>query len=179
MIITLAGRLIDSANADESRFPLENAGLVRERILELFRAEAATILVSSAACGADLLALDAARELKMRRYVVLPFDRERFRQTSVTSRAGDWENLYDEICDEAERDGNLIVLEDFEDENEAYSAATEEILSRAESLQTPSEQVLAVFIWEGRAKDFEKDETNAFAERARALGFPVKEILTK
>ena len=179
MIVATAGRLIDKTDADENRFPLENVGLVRRRILRLFQSEAADVLISSAACGADLLAQDAARELKMRRYVVLPFDRERFRRTSVASRAGDWEKLYDEICDEAERDGTLIVLEDFEGKRKAYSAANEEILSRAKSLQTTDERVLAVVIWEGQAKAEENDETAAFAERARALNFPVKEILTK
>lgn len=181
MIIAAAGRLIDKSDADARRFPLKNAALVRERISKLFEREAATILISSAACGADLLAQDAARSLKMRRYVILPFERGRFLEKSVRSRPGDWEELFDLVCDEAEREGNLIVLEGFEDEEDeakAYSAATAEILKKAKSLQSSGEEVSAVVIWEGKAKDA-GDETAAFAEKARALNFGVKEILTK
>jgi hypothetical protein len=176
MIAALAGRRIDAADAETIRFPLENTDLVRGRVLELFEKNSVKALISSAACGADLLALDAAGELKLRRYIILPFERERFRETSVTDRPGNWGEMFDKICDEVEREGNLIVLENFQDDAEAYSAATGEILRKASSLQ--GEEVLAVIIWEGKAKD-EKDETAAFAEKARAINFRVEEVLTK
>jgi hypothetical protein len=175
MIAALAGRRIDAADAETIRFPPENTDLVRGRVLELFEKEQVKILISSAACGADLLGLDAAGELEIRRYIILPFGRERFRETSVTDRPGNWGEMFDKICDEVGREGNLIVLEGFQDESEAYSAATAEILNKASSLQ--DEKVLAVIIWEGKAKD-EKDETAAFAGKAKALNFDVKEILT-
>ena len=122
-------------------------------------------MVSSAACGADLLAQKAARELGIERHIILPFGREKFRETSVTDRPGEWGELFDEICDEAERDGNLIILEGFENaEEKAYSAVTTEILEYAGNLQSNDEKILAVAVWEGKAKD-EKDET-AFVYRA-------------
>jgi hypothetical protein len=136
-------------------------------------------LVCSAACGADLLALEAAGHLGIERYIILPFGRERFRKTSVTDRPGDWGKLFDEICDEVSRRGNLIVLEGFDDEGEAYSAATSAILDKAEALASGGEnKKLALVIAEGDVKN-EKDETAAFAEKARARDFVVKEILTK
>jgi len=181
MIIALAGRRIDAPDAEITRFPPENAELVRGRLLELFKNEAPSAMVSSAACGADLLALEAAGESGVRRHIILPFERGRFRETSVTDRPGDWGNLFDKICDEVETEGNLITLENFEDEAKAYSAVTREFLKKAESLRSSDgniEEILAVIIWEGKAKD-ERDETAAFAEQAKAGNFVVKEILTK
>jgi hypothetical protein len=179
MIAASAGRRIDEKNAETSRFPLENLELVAARIWELLKTEAPTALVCSAACGADLLILEAAGKLGIERHIVLPFERERFRATSVTDRPGDWGEMFDEICDEVKGDGNLTVLEGFEDENEAYSMTTTEILNKAESLHGGGEgKNLAVVTWEGNVKN-EADETAAFAEQARARNFVVKEILTK
>jgi len=180
MIAAAAGRRIDEKNAETSRFPLENTNLVRARILDLLKNEAPSALVCSAACGADLLILEAAGKLAIECHIILPFERERFRKTSVTDRPGDfWGKLFDEICDEAANAGNLTVLGGFEDENEAYSAATAEILNKAESLHPKSgEKKLAVVIWEGDVKD-DADETAAFAAKALARNFALKEILTK
>ena len=70
------------------------------------------VVVSSAACGADLLALEQAGGLGLRRRVVIPFDRERFRAGSVVDRPGDWGGLYDSILDAVGAQGDLVVLRD-------------------------------------------------------------------
>jgi len=179
MIVALAGRRIDAPDAEEKRFPLEMEEIVYVRVRNFFHNNKIEILVSSAACGADLLAQKAARELEIERHIILPFGRERFRETSVTDKPGDWGKLFDEICDEAERKGNLIVLNGFEDDEEnAYSAVTSEILKHAKSLEPEKESVLAVAIWEGKAKG-ESDETARFIEMAKAQNITIKEILTK
>jgi hypothetical protein len=178
MIAALAGRRIDAADAEEKQFPLEIKDAVYVRIRDFFHKYNVSVLVSSAACGADLLALEAARELGIERHIILPFRREKFRETSVTDRPGDWGELFDEICDEAERRGNLIILKGFENEEEkAYSAVTDAILEHAENLCSPGEKILAVAVWEGKAKD-ENDETSAFTEKAEARNIEVKEIKT-
>lgn len=178
MIIALAGRRIDADDAEEKRFPLAMKDVVYAKILQFFRKNNITALVGSAACGADLLAQKAARELKIEQYIILPFEREKFRETSVTDRPGDWGNLFDEICGDVEAKGNLIILKGFEnDEEKAYSAVTREILNRAESLQSKKEKFLAVAVWEGTAKD-KTDETASFIEQAQARNMVVKEILT-
>ena len=179
MIAASAGRRIDEKDAETSRFPLENTEMVRARISDLLKKETPAALVCSAACGADLLILEAAGKLGIERHIVLPFERARFRKTSVTDRPGDWGKLFDEACDEAASAGNLTILEGFEDEMEAYSAATTEILNKAESLHPGGEaKKLAVIIWEGNVKS-DEDETAAFAAAARARNFVVEEILTK
>jgi hypothetical protein len=61
------GKRVDSSDARESRFPADKIDIVKERIRKTFRFQQATTLVCSAACGADLLALEAGDELEMRR----------------------------------------------------------------------------------------------------------------
>ena len=60
MIIALAGRRIDAPNAEIRRFPPENLELVRTRIRSVLQAKPAALLISSAACGSDLIALEEA-----------------------------------------------------------------------------------------------------------------------
>jgi hypothetical protein len=79
MIIALAGRRIDAPGTEVTRFPLENVRLVQKRIRELFVELDAEVLVSSAACGADLLAIGEADRLGMSYRIVLPFEASHFR----------------------------------------------------------------------------------------------------
>ena len=70
----------------------------RSRTLSSFASESAPSsprgdparLIRSAACGADLLALDIAGEFGVERHVVLPFAVQAFRASSVTDRPGEW-----------------------------------------------------------------------------------------
>jgi hypothetical protein len=68
----LAGRRIDAADSKKSRFPLANVSLVRDRLRELFIKRGVDTLVCSAACGADLVALEVAEHLRVRCRIVLP-----------------------------------------------------------------------------------------------------------
>jgi len=112
MIIALAGRRVDAVDAKLVRLPPtpENLETVRKRILKLLQGMIAIALVSSTACGADLLALSVAGAIGVRRIIVLPFKREKFRETSVKDRPGDWAFLYDTILDEVQKAGDLQVL---------------------------------------------------------------------
>jgi hypothetical protein len=106
---------------------------VRKRILDVLQAKGASALVSSAACGADLLALSAAGTLGLRRIVVLPFERAKFRETSVTDRPGDWASLYDTILDEVQKNGDLLVP-NLKSDEEAYVETNHVIVDEAISL---------------------------------------------
>lgn len=183
MIVALAGRRIDAPDDDSPHFPLSSVELVRARLHKLLSEKETTTLVCSAACGADLLALAAARSLGIRRRIVLPFSRERFRETSVVDRPGDWGSLFDKICDEVSDQADLVIIGDSEDEETAYSAASSAILDEAMKLHTVGEgtddrSILAVLVWEGVARG-DDDETAAFASEARSRGFPIEEVLTK
>lgn len=183
MIFALAGRRIDAADAEVSRFPLTGVELVRGRLHNLFSESAVAALVCSGACGADLLALSVAGELGIRRRVVLPFAREIFRETSVVDRPGNWGSMFDAICNEVAEQGDLIVLGCSVDDKSAYSAASSAILDEAAQLQTAGKgkdepSILAVIVWEGASRG-DDDETAAFAREAAARGFAVEKVLTK
>lgn len=177
MIIALAGRRVDSADAKEPRFPLRNVESVRARVGAVFREKGATALVSSAACGADLIALSEAGQLGLRRRVILPFERGRFRETSVTDRPGEWGPLYDQVLDAMEAAGDLVILQNGS-EDEAYSAANRAILDEAVELaEAIHESATAVLIWDGVSRG-DHDLTEEFGAEARKRGLAVTEVRT-
>jgi hypothetical protein len=149
VVIALAGRRVDPPAAKQPRFPSENVERVKERIQGLFTTRNASALVCSAACGADLLALEAARTRHMRRHVVLPFSREVFRRTSVVDRPGDWGARYDRALDQVEKEKDLVVLGLREDDSGAYAATNSIILDDAALLaRNLGLGILAVVVWD-------------------------------
>src|SRR5579871_5303040 len=110
MVLALAGRRVDSLEAQLPSFPQQNIDLVRQRILSLFEQSNVTVLVCSAACGADLLALEAANTLGRRRRIVIPFNPDRFRESSVADRPGDWVTSFERFVHQAEINGDLVNL---------------------------------------------------------------------
>ncbi len=177
MVIALAGRRVDAPNAEQNRFPAENTERVKQQIRDLLKSSNATALVSAAACGADILALEAAGELGLRRRVVLPYNRQTFKQSSVVDRADDWGARYDRIIAEVERQGDLVE-DDYEKDDETYFAANHDILDQAEDLAETLGQPLAVLVvWNGESRG-EDDVTAHFLEEARNRGLQVSEIST-
>jgi hypothetical protein len=150
---------------------------VRARIRVLLHENDAAALVSSAASGADLIALSEAGKLGLRRRVILPFARAHFRETSVIDRPGDWGALYDQIIDAVEKPGDLVELKNLTDD-EAYSAANHAILDEAARLaEQAAEAVLAVRVWDGVSRGA-NDLTEAFGDEARKRGLSIQEIRT-
>jgi hypothetical protein len=179
-VAALAGRRPDAPDAEAERFPLRNADAVRARIAAVLRERGVDTLVSSAACGADLLGLQAAGELGLRRVVVLPFDAGRFRESSVVDRPGDWGAAYDAVIADARARGDLVVLPaEGGGDVAAYAAATAVILDHATELAggDPS-RVVAIPVWEGAPRG-DGDQTAAFANSARARGMEVVEVTTR
>lgn len=174
MVIAMAGRRIDAKDAKEARFPAENEKLVRERIERWLKGAGARAVVSSAACGADILGLEAAGALGLPRRVVLPFSRDIFRETSVVDRGGDWGRRYDRLMENAE-----VVSLDYEGgEDAAYGAVNHAVLDEAMVVAADLEQVVtALLVWNGESRGPD-DLTAAFGEAARQRGFPVVEIST-
>lgn len=179
-VIALAGRRVDAADAPEPRFPLRNVPKVRTEIAELFRPGAVRALVCSAASGADLLALDAAGDAGIKRYVVLPFDRATFRSTSVVDRPGDWGRLFDRIVSEIDHQGGLEIGSGDPDDPEVYLQANERIVRRALELASetgPLSPHVAVVVWEGAPRGTD-DVTDDFRRRAEMAGFESRFVLT-
>ena len=151
--------------------------------------------------GTDLLAMQAADELKLDRWMVLPFDPDAFRESSVEDGKEkgfqrDWGRDFQEVVDklskttdhEGETKGGLINLHlPVGAENRvAYDAANDAILDTAERLahqsrsgagRDPHGSVLAVVVWEGQKRG-EDDLTWSFKKKAEARNLPVRVILT-
>jgi hypothetical protein len=177
IVVAAAGRRIDKPGADPERFPLRNLERVGRAVHEALAAIPVLVLVSSAACGADLLALEAAGTLGIRRRVVLPFDIDRFRQESVIDRPGNWGPVFDAQIAEIKAAGDLIVL-DAPVGDEAYALANVTILNEGEMLAaTAAAEKVAMVAWDGSLRGPD-DITAHFRIEALSRGWTVQDIPT-
>jgi len=177
VVIALSGRRIDAFNAKDVRFPLRNVDLVGRRIRSMFEADGVKALVTSAACGADLIALSEAGALGLPRRIVLPSTRDDFKRNSVLDRPGAWSSLYDEVLEAVSASGNLIVM-DRALQRPDYSAASLAILDETAALAKElGDSPAAALIWDGSSRG-DHDITEEFGEEARKRGLRVIEIST-
>ncbi len=152
--------------------------LVRERLRTVIEQQRVRVLVCSAACGADLLALEVAGELGLRRRVILPFAPEVFRARSVVDRPGEWGPMFDTVVADARERGDLVLLGLPGDDERAYQRANDAILQQALALGASSrDQVAALLVWNGVSRGA-GDMTASFGEAARRLGLEVLEVST-
>ena len=176
MVAALAGRRVDATGSEVRRFPAENVPTVRDRIRNALMN--VQVLVSSAACGADLIALEQAGELGIRRRVVLPFRQEQFRQTSVVDRPGDWGPVFDRIMDELNVNSDVVTLTYRPVDPEAYAAANDAILSEGERISREvSQDIACIVIWDGKSRGGD-DLTAAFLHDSEQRGYPIVQIMT-
>ncbi|MCI0598442.1 MAG: hypothetical protein L0Y60_02805 [Beijerinckiaceae bacterium] len=183
-IVAAAGRRIDPESAEARRFPFEQVPRVEGELRRLFEEIGVSVLVTSAACGADLLALKIAGEMSIPARIILPFGAARFKKTSVTDRPrpGYWGELYDAATSSARVNRGLTELAGNPGSDGAYSAANEAIIKTARSLASletsgAASQPIAVIIWEGKARAG-TDATDEFRKRAEAAGFDIRTIAT-
>lgn len=177
-VAALAGRRVDGPDSAAVRFPAPNVSLVRGRIQVQLEHLGVQVLVCSAACGADLLALDVAGDLGIRRRVVLPAEPERFRRTSVVDRPGDWGPLFDRIIADLQARGDLVTFTHAGDDGEGYALANTRILDEAEEIgKNLGVEAIALIVWDGRAQGTQ-GFTEAFAGDAAQRGLRVLEIST-
>ncbi len=190
-ILVCAGRRIDPPGATTIRFPLKEVDQVSRQVEALFREQSVDWVVSSAACGADLVVLQIAQRIGIRFRILLPVPLEEFRRTSVVDRpfSADWpwEKLYDRLIRQAQSAGDLKVLEGTATGTAGYQAVNEALVKEGLDLvEHVSErgggeepvQVKALVIWDGRSRG-STDLTRHFAEEARVQGLTVLEILTR
>jgi hypothetical protein len=148
---------------------------VKQAIANMLRNEGVGLMICSAACGADLLALAAAYEAGIRCRIILPFERTRFRQTSVIDRPGNWEVLFDRIVSLVDDKGDLVVIREEPSKKRAYQQANELIVQEASA--APNARRLAVLVWEGRPR-LKDDLTAEFLRLANSAGLLVRTIPT-
>jgi hypothetical protein len=176
-VVVVAGRRIDAPDAAVRRFPLHNRDRIQQAIASVLRWEPVSALIASAACGADLLALDVARHAGIRRRLILPFEIDRFRESSVVDRPGNWGPLFDGLVADAAAHDDLVILE-AGDGDQAFAATNLAILDEGERLATATgARRRALIVWDGASRGSD-DLTDQFRVEAVARGWSVEEIRT-
>lgn len=101
-VLVFTGHMIDAPNRNEPRFPLQMAEKVRSRIQSVIETLRPAAAYGSAACGADILCLEAVQELGGELHIVLPFAADQFRAESVEfCGQGDWGERFHRLLDDA------------------------------------------------------------------------------
>jgi hypothetical protein len=170
------GRRIDAVDTEPPRFPLSRITTIRQAVGNLLCNEAINILVCSAACGADLIALDVAITSGVRCRIVLPYPPPLFRNTSVIDRPGDWGPLYDQLITAVDAAGDLVILSEAAGDPAAFFHVNEEIIREASSLAMPN-RPFAVLVWDDVSHS-DADATAHFHALAVDAGFIERTILT-
>ena len=102
-VIAFSGHMIDHPARPSPRFPAQLearvAGALRERIVTL----GPSIGYAQAACGADILFLEAMQEAGMQTQIVLPFPAAEFIRSSVGFAGGHWIERFERAIAKATR----------------------------------------------------------------------------
>ena len=172
-VIVEAGRRVDAPDAAAARFPSQSVPKVRKGIRQVFTDQQPVATMSSAACGADLLLLDVAMELRVTSHILLPTEPETFRVSSVTDRPGNWGEIYSKAL----RKSTVEVL-NLPEGQAGYLETNLKLLDRAQSLANEEHTAVhALVVWnqESRGRD---DVTAHFLKQAELRKMPVLEIST-
>lgn len=94
-VLAFVGHLIDTPGRAEHRFPADLEPVVAAAIAEQLSRMHRPVVYTSAACGADLLFIEAALDAGAEVNVVLPFDRQDFVRTSVEIGRASWAERFE------------------------------------------------------------------------------------
>ena len=102
-VVAFAGHMVDAPQRATPRFPAALVPVVRAALRERLAPMRAPIVFTSAACGGDLLFIEAALEQRAEVNIVLPFDRDDFLRTSVAVGGDEWVSRFDAALARANR----------------------------------------------------------------------------
>jgi hypothetical protein len=102
-VLAFAGHMIDAPHRSVPRFPSALEPAVGAAIRAHLARAHQPIVYTSAACGADLLCIEAAQDLGAETNVVLPFDRDDFVRTSVAVGGEGWVRRFERALARATR----------------------------------------------------------------------------
>jgi tetratricopeptide (TPR) repeat protein len=151
-VVFFAGHIVDAVDRAQPRFPTSAIPSVRERIQAWIDKNAVRFTYSSAACGADILFLEAAQAAGADTHIILPFRKEDFVNISVRLRGEEWVARFEVVAENA----SLTVLSDdvpdfrassFEFTNRMIAARA---AARAVAYDVP---LSALAVWDGQTGD--------------------------
>lgn len=174
-VLVFTGHMVDRPERSAARFPAAIEAGVREAIRSRLAALQPLAVYGSAACGADLLCLEVARELGAETHIVLPFPPAAFRRASVDFAGGDWGDRFERAL--AGADSVTIAS----DHQASGSVATFEYANliltgmgalRAQLLQT---ELRALAVWDPSAPGLSGGAA-ALTALWQAQGLPVEQV---
>jgi len=102
-VLAFAGHLVDAPDRATPRFPAALAPSVAAAIGARLARMHLPVVYTSAACGADLIFIEAALAIGAEVNVVLPFDQEDFVRTSVAPGGDTWTSRFQHALSRAAR----------------------------------------------------------------------------
>ncbi len=101
-VVVFSGHIIDTPDRSTPRFPAALESRVYEAIRDRLLKLDARLGYASAACGSDILFLEAMAELGGELHIVLPYEREQFIKESVDVIPGaNWRERFDRVMERA------------------------------------------------------------------------------
>lgn len=119
-VVVFVGHMTDKADRPVRRFPEESEAKVREAIEAHLQRYNVKIGYSSAACGSDLLFIEAMRARDGEVNIVLPFDTNDFIRTSVSRPGTQWEERFRRAISAPENTVTHSTEEEFLETTDLY-----------------------------------------------------------
>ena len=153
-VLVFTGHMLDRPDRAKPRFPPTAAAAVKERIhREIARIRPAAAY-GSAACGGDILCLEAVHEAGGEIHIVLPFPPEDFRRVSVDYlKDSDWGERFDRLIEVANE--VHTVSEHYATGSDSTFEYTNQVLTGLGMLraQVLSTEVAGLTVWDGARGD--------------------------
>jgi class 3 adenylate cyclase len=153
-VVVFSGHMIDQHSRPTPRFPPQLESIVYKAICDRLSKLDARLGYASAACGSDILFLEAILELNGEAHIVLPYDREQFIKNSVDIiPGGNWVERFEKVTKQATE---VIVASNRKlQEGDVIYEYTNRLLHglakmRAEQLET---ELVPLAVWNGKPSD--------------------------
>jgi hypothetical protein len=172
MILIYAGSQPDSKERSEARFPQETEAEITHRIRGLLQDLKPRLVFGALAAGADILIAEAAREEGIPFRALLPFDTDKFRETSVSGSGTRWTQRYDRLISEAD-----IECLDEEVQESAYTSHNASMLDAAARIaEAEGERLWCLLIRPAPDSSSTGSVTDDMASRAEGRGILTLDI---
>ena len=175
-VAVFSGHMIDHPGRATRRFPAELESAVQQALRESLKKLGVGFGFSSAACGSDLLFLEALLELGGETHVVLPYERQMFLADSVELiKGGGWEDRFSTVLARA-TEVVTVSGQKVSSGSISYDYVNQVLLGlatfQAEQLET---ELVPLAVWDGNPGDG-LGGTASSVERWRRLGYEVQVI---
>lgn len=163
-VIVFSGHMVDHPNRPQPRFPAENEAQARTEIEEHLTKMNAGFGYSSAACGGDIIFIEAMLDRGAEVHIVLPFEKEDFIKESVVFAGGNWRQRFEKALKKA-TSVTYATEEKYLGDTALFELCNQMIeglgLIRAKSVEANTELLL---LWDGKNPQA-RGGTAAFAEK--------------